>query len=289
MDLDIITCNGDNALVKITEIRPSCIYNFEYLFNANVILSETTKKALVKHIKYKTQTECEHNRENILEYERTVIQKLQSYSFINDENSMYIAKIYGYGCYEESDLIVFEYVGQTLMELISEASIISYEDNLDIAVKIAKGLKLLHDNDIVHGEITNETIYIDYNSKDKKYNPKIFGIGQPNLLQNSRRDGRVSKVIKWIARERFTKNKIIKEGDIYSFGLVLNYLFSSKEHFNDKGIYEYAIYVIHDKEIVIENTISKRIKNIINKCLHHEANKRPTIDQLLSELLLICK
>ena len=75
-------------------------------------------------------------------------------------------------------LLLMDYVeGQTLKEKLEESNEIKLEIILDWALQIAKGVSVLHDNEIVHRDLSSNNIMITNDSK-----LKLIDIGDQNVI-----------------------------------------------------------------------------------------------------------
>lgn len=204
-----------------------------------------------------------------------------------------------YGHNDESGYLLTEYIsGETLDKL-------NYTPELaiDYAVQIAKGLKYMHDKNIVHADIKPNNIMLSKNGIIKILD---FGFA---CIENTKK---CANTFHWIYSppERIiNKNKLpydniddFKKTDIYSFGLVLFYMFNNKTYpytcgtsftnirdwltqkMQDDDIYSSKIHF--DTNLLCNSGIPE-IDALIKKCLSVDPNIRPTIDEILKELTIL--
>ena len=91
-----------------------------------------------------------------------------------------------------------------------------------IAWRIAKGIRILQEHSIIHGDLKPDNILIDY-----KNQPLIADFDTIQFLN----DGQVESnqnlyTVRWASPELLGSNKINFGTDIWSFGCILIYLFS---------------------------------------------------------------
>ena len=141
---------------------------------------------------------------------------------------------------------------------------------------IASGLKYLHNNNIVHQNLKPENILID----DLFY-PILtsFGISRKEknkmILQE--------KDIIYDAPELFSNCKPNTQTDVYSFGLIVNEIYSGKIPFHNMSINQINRLKM-DGNVEVDELIPDFLRDTIIDCLNPDPNLRPDfneIDQIL--------
>ena len=116
---------------------------------------------------------------------------------------------------DESQLIwlIFESIPNQLEEKITE---LTEFQKTKIAFQIAKGMKYLHSNQVLHRDLKANNILIDDN-----YNPKIadFGFSRSDLMLPNMSN--VIGTVNYMAPEVKSSNKYGIAADVYSFGMLL--------------------------------------------------------------------
>ena len=110
---------------------------------------------------------------------------------------------------------------------------LSWANRAKIAVGSARGLRHLHGNNIVHGDIKSSNILID-----KYFEPKIGDFGTMALLYNDKMDEVTHRTMPFISGTRYYlpddylagihKSQVRKPVDIYSFGIVFFEMMTGK-------------------------------------------------------------
>ena len=100
----------------------------------------------------------------------------------------------------------------------------------DIFIQICKGLKEIHNNKILHRDLTPDNIIIDKNNKIKIGD---FGISKILINLNNYANTQMGK-IHYMAPERLRGLKYNNKVDIYSLGCILYELFTLNEYYDDK-------------------------------------------------------
>ena len=106
---------------------------------------------------------------------------------------------------------------------------LSWAQRLNISLGVSRGLRHLHEHDIVHGDIKSDNILLD-----KHLEPKIGDFGSANFLYSHQTHTIVQHLVgtkqylpKWYQIGR-TEVSVRKPVDIYSFGIVLLEILSDR-------------------------------------------------------------
>ncbi len=140
-----------------------------------------------------------------------------------------IIKVYDLDVYKETDTYFFtmEFVeGENLTTAFPN---LSYKEKLEILLQIARGLNYIHNRHIIHFDIKTDNIFL---IKEKNsYKAKIMDFGLANLVEDF--SGKVRGTLVYIAPEVLLKKDIDYRVDLYSLGMVIYYIFSSKLPFDE--------------------------------------------------------
>lgn len=197
------------------------------------------------------------------------IKILQSLSKLENSHR-YIVRYVSHSVKENNIEIVNEFVdGSDLRKFIADSEL---NPIIDIAYQLLRGLKFIHDNEIVHRDIKLENIlydrgifkYIDFGLSCETYNETCIEKkgGTPNYLPPE-----------FEANSRFFDRKA---GDIWSLGVVLYFCHEEQLPFHGRG-YKELMSDVKNKNIKLKGPIGI----IINKMLTKDVFSRPNIDSLL--------
>ena len=161
------------------------------------------------------------------------IQEAKTTSALDHPN---VCTIYEIGESEDGNLYISMayYEGKTLEARLKEDSF-SYEEALDFAIQMAKGLSCAHQFDIIHRDIKPGNIMITDQGMVKIVD---FGLaklsGQTKLTQTGSTLGTAG----YMSPEQVSSGTIDHRSDIFSLGIVLYEMFAGVHPF--KGIYFHA-------------------------------------------------
>jgi serine/threonine protein kinase len=140
-----------------------------------------------------------------------------------------IIKVYDLDVYKETDTYFFtmEFVeGENLTTAFPK---LTYKEKLEILLQISRGLNYIHNRHIIHFDIKTDNIFL-IKEKDN-YKAKIMDFGLANFLEDF--SGKVRGTLVYIAPEVILKKEIDYRVDLYSFGMVIYYIFSNKLPFDE--------------------------------------------------------
>ena len=173
--------------------------------------NETTKLAMKENRVYVLK--------NILFDETDMYRKLLS---INNEN---IVKIYDITLVENEFYVVQEHIqGETLSDYIEKHGCMSDDEIRNIILQVCNGLETIHALGIVHRDINPNNIMLDENGCIKIID---FGISRVKKTNQSK-DTQLLGTQGFAAPEQYGFTQTDFQSDIYSVGVLMNYLKTGK-------------------------------------------------------------
>nr|KYP59971.1 putative serine/threonine-protein kinase RLCKVII [Cajanus cajan] len=140
-------------------------------------------------------------------------------------------------------LLVYEYVcNGSLNQHLSEHSrkLLSWQDRLKVADGAAKGLLYLHENNIIHRDMTPNNILLTH---DNKVLLGDFGLAR-TLIEDSSYSTDCVGNLAYMAPEYAEFGKVSMKTDVYSFGVVLLQLITglrtTDKRVGEKGLVGWA-------------------------------------------------
>ena len=186
-----------------------------------------------------------------------------------------IIEYYDYFLENDYFNIVMEYGGdKNLKQLIKKyrenSQLIEEELIKDIIIQICAGLKEIHNNGIIHRDLTPDNIFIDINDNIKIGDFGISKIFIKNTLFSKNKQGKYH----YFAPEFELEGKYNEKTDIYSLGCVIYELLTLNEYYIDKKIEE--------KDCKINAEIyNPKWQELIDLLLNKNYKLRPNIDEVI--------
>lgn len=133
---------------------------------------------------------------------------------------IYDAEIIGGLC-----VTLCEYVyGITLANAVTQRGVCSEREAISIVASVCKGLKILHQNNIVHRDINPNNVMIDGSGCVKIIDYDI----SRTVKAHQNRDTEIMGTPGYTAPEQFGFQQTNEKADIYSCGVLLNFLLTGK-------------------------------------------------------------
>jgi surface protein len=139
----------------------------------------------------------------------------------------------------------------------------------DIIIQICKGLKVIHDNKMIHRDLTPDNIFINENNKIK-----IGDFGVSKILTNTKNYAKTQiGKFNYLAPEILKGLEYDNKVDIYSLGCIIYELFTLKEYNTENN----------QKKIRKINLDKYNIKfqSLIDKLLNKNYEERPNIEYII--------
>lgn len=201
------------------------------------------------------------------------IQEAKSTSALDHPN---VCTIYEIGETEDGKLYISMayYDGKTLEDYLKDNSI-SYDEALDFAIQMAKGLSCAHRYNIIHRDIKPSNIMITDQGLVKIVD---FGLaklaGQTTKLTQT---GSTLGTAGYMSPEQISSSTIDHRSDIFSLGIVLYEMFAGVHPFN--GVYSHAqLYSImnEDPEPItkVKPDLPVELEWILSKALEKDPDNR---------------
>ena len=231
-------------------------------FGIVYLVEKNNKQYALKQCKNKLKNE------EIEQYKKII-------NIISKINNEYLIKYYDAFIENDTFNILMEYGGdidlKKYIKNYKDENVLIKEDIIkDIILQICKGLKEIHNNKIIHRDLTPENIFIDKNN-----NIKIgdFGVSKILTTLNKYTQSQIGK-IKYLAPEILKGLKYNNKVDIYALGCIIYELFTTNEYFIDKKIDE--------KECKIDTEVyNKKYQELIDILLKKDYHERPNIEEVI--------
>ena len=198
-----------------------------------------------------------------------------------------ITTLYGVVQHRHTIGIVMEYApdGSLYDYLHTKGLKPSLEQSVEWATQVARGMKHLHDNDIVHRDLKSQNILLSEKVA------KICDFGTARFLEHTTKQSGTEGTYRWMAPEvmKCEDARINRRCDTYSYAMVLYELFENKIPFHEIQTepinMEIAIAVLKNAQRPkITVRLPPYIRGLIEICWREDPEKRLAFDQVLQAL-----
>jgi serine/threonine protein kinase len=157
------------------------------------------------------------------------------------------------------------------------------KDKLNQLSDIAKGLKDIHEQGLVHGDfhagnILNKSYHHNYRSECF-----ITDLGLCRPASEEKNSGTSYGVMPYVAPEILLRKPYTQASDIYSFGIVAYEIFyNTSPHFNSKYDFDLALSVCEGLRPNLEGDMKlpQLLKDLIKRCWDADPKKRLNSSEL---------
>jgi serine/threonine protein kinase len=174
---------------------------------------------------------------------------------------------------------------------ISDISALSYEKRILVLLTVANSLKLLHQSNIVHGDLkpdnilinkTEADIYvaklIDFDSSYFTENPPAEVVGDPVYYSPE-----LGRYIQF--PDKRTPHDLQLKSDIFALGLIYHQYLTGELPSYNTAKYKYAYAAVLDgTELTLNDAVPSKLTPLLCLMLKNDYNQRPDITQIMSYL-----
>ena len=201
------------------------------------------------------------------------IQEARAASALNHPN---IITIHDLLRYEDSDVIVMEFVaGNVLSELLRNGPL-EVEELVPIATQIASALETTHAAGVVHRDLKPANILLRSDGIVKVLDfgaAKLFEAGTAELPGIPK--GSILGTPSYMSPEQFRDGKVDPRSDIFSFGAMLYEMVSGRKAFMGTTVASTAKAVLESEPPMFESAPPAGLNHLIQDCLRKDPAARP--------------
>ena len=205
-------------------------------------------------------------------------------SLLNHPN---IVKVYDVSVSDNLQYIVMEYVdGMTLREYLNErGGKLTSRETVHFISQILKALDHAHRNGVVHRDIKPQNIMLLDNGQLRMMD---FGIARVSRAENQLTGGKAMGSVHYISPEQAKGDETDRKSDIYSVGVMMYEMLSSKLPFDADDVVEVALKQISDQPKSLQElnpTIPRGLVEITEKAMAKlPANRYASAAEMLDAL-----
>ncbi|QTF49773.1 putative serine/threonine-protein kinase/receptor [Acanthamoeba polyphaga mimivirus] len=181
--------------------------------------------------------------------------------------------------------IVTEYMRMgNLRDVLKNPDIkITFANKLKLLYGAAMGIDYLHSSNpmIVHRDIKPANILVD-----EHFNVKIADFGFARIKEDNTTMTRCGTPC-WTAPEVIRGEKYCEKADVFSFGVVMWEVLTGKEPFVECNFMKVSLDILEGGRPIIPSDCPHEFAKLIKKCWHAKAHKRPTMTEVVQQLMLI--
>lgn len=201
-------------------------------------------------------------------------QFMNEYMLIKSIKSPYVIKTHGFYIGEENKppSILMSLCPSSLDKQIKALS--RYE-KVVILQDICNGMITIHLMGIIHCDLKPNNILLNKNNR-----VKITDFGSAKTLQDlTLTSNDIEGTLKYMAPERFKKKKFNEKVDVYSFGIILYFIWTGGET-PDLPLSDVVNGIIPK----IPDNVDDFYKDLILKCISFDPNERPSFQNILKSI-----
>jgi serine/threonine protein kinase len=215
--------------------------------------------------------------------ERRMLEFRAEIAFLSELHHPNVVLFIG-ACIKSPNLcIVTEFVKQGSLKdiLLASSSIkLAWTRKLDLLRSAAQGINYLHSMQpmIVHRDLKPSNLLVDEN-----WNVKVADFGFARIKEENATMTRCGTPC-WTAPEVIRGEKYDEKADVYSFGIIMWEVLTRKQPFAGRNFMGVSLDVLEGKRPQVPNDCAEGFKKLMKKCWHASAAKRPTMEDVLSQL-----
>ncbi|EFN57849.1 hypothetical protein CHLNCDRAFT_21329 [Chlorella variabilis] len=159
---------------------------------------------------------------------------------------------------------------------------------LTAAQEIAGACLYLHRHDIVHGDLTPGNVLLATSSRDaRRWVCKVGDFGLAQIIHPDATEIYSScfGTLTHAAPELVVEGMLTKAADVFSFGVILLEMYSSKRVWRGYSFMQILSAISEGKlPFVIPADCPEALASLLHRCLHTDPMQRPTFDVVLAEV-----
>ncbi|KAL3694528.1 hypothetical protein R1sor_008179 [Riccia sorocarpa] len=211
-------------------------------------------------------------------FEQSVTQVEQEVELLRRFRHEHIVQYLGTERADGKLYIFLELVGKESLASLLQKVRLTHSHVTAYTRQILEGLKYLHSQNIIHGDIKCANVFVDVQEKCKL---ALFGLAEKIRELDIDADN-----INWTAPEVIDQKQYGPSADIWSVGCSVLEMLTGSPPFRDQPLDEGLWRVTHNEPPHIPADLPDDAKDFIHQCLATDHSKRPSATELLEHRFL---
>jgi serine/threonine protein kinase len=218
-----------------------------------------------------------------------ILNEIEALKIIKSSPHKNIIKVYDIFENSNNIYIIMENLKHDFNSFLKVHNKLSYEEKIKIVNEICEGISFLHSKRIVHRDIKLANILIELDTNNQPI-VKLIDFGLSKFLYHNEKAIESLGTLVYTAPEVLQKKCYDFQADVWSFGVVLYYIFKNRLPFKGKDV-DYVVNMILNDNSPVQNLIktNKSMDLLISKCLEKDQTKRFNINNILDFIEVVSK
>ncbi len=185
-----------------------------------------------------------------------------------------ISTIYAIEEAQDKTFIVMEYINGVELKNKIESGNISFEEAIDMVIKIAEGLRLAHQKGIIHRDIKSSNIMV---TNDGNVKVMDFGLAKIRGSEMITKAGSTLGTAAYMSPEQITAKNIDHRTDLWSLGIVFYEMLTGELPFKAEYDAAWAYQIMNEKILPpseLDRKIPPQIDPVVLKMLEKDKTQR---------------
>jgi GAF domain-containing protein len=155
---------------------------------------------------------------------------------------------------------------------------------LSAAQDIASGLVYLHDNNIVHGDLSGNNVLLSSSRNERGFKALLCDFGFSRSIEHEIQTKAIG-TISHMPLELIVGGLLTKKADTYAFGVLLIEMWQGKRAFAGMNPATIFFRLTHNTaNLTLPDDCPDELKTLVAACLDADPNKRPEMHDVLAQL-----
>ncbi|CAG9533080.1 unnamed protein product [Cercopithifilaria johnstoni] len=201
-----------------------------------------------------------------------------------------VVRLYGIAISKEPIILLMELLkdGSLDVFLVTKGSTLGIREKLYFCLDIASGLEFLHNNGIIHRDISARNCLVE------DMRAKISDFNLSREIKKHDEKYRMTRLkqnlpIRWLAPETIKSAIYTTKSDVFSYGILLWEVFTNgAEPYCGMTVAEVIVNVKEGYRIPSPDTMPKQLQALQRNCFTTEASERWSMAQIRGDIEMIC-